>query len=166
MDSVCLTGGEPLLWTQTSELILRIRRMGYRVKLDTNGSFPTRLETLVREGMVDYVAMDVKNSPVHYARTVGCLHPPLETVRKSVELLLSEKVDYEFRTTVVRELHDVQDMRAIGHWLKGAKRYFLQNFVCSPQVPDQNLTPFSKQELAVLRDTVLEFVPNTQIRGE
>lgn len=166
LDSVCLTGGEPLLWQQVEVLMRRIKQLGYRVKLDTNGSFPDRLEHLVSEGLVDYVAMDVKNSPDRYAATIGCEQAPLNAVEKSVRFLLSGKVECEFRTTVARELHDEQAMRAIGRWLHGAQRYFLQNFVCSQQVPDKSLTPFDKAGMNQLLAAVRPFVPCVQIRGE
>lgn len=166
LDSVCLTGGEPLLWPQTEDLARRIKQLGYRIKLDTNGSFPDRLERLVREKLVDYVAMDVKNSPDRYAETIGCDLAPLRQVEKSVDFLLSGRVACEFRTTVARELHDEASLRAIGQWLRGAQRYFLQNFVCSPQVPDKRLTPFDKAGMERLLTAVRPFVPSAEIRGE
>lgn len=165
LDSVCLTGGEPLLWQETENLLMRIRELGYRIKLDTNGSFPDRLERVVHSGLVDCVAMDIKNSPDRYAETIGWDRAPFQQVQRSAAFLLSGEVEYEFRTTVARELHDEMSMDEIGRWLRGANRYFLQNFVCSQQVPDQSLTPFDQEGLARLLQALRQWIPNAQVRG-
>ena len=134
LDGVCITGGEPLLRPDLAELMERIRALGFSVKLDTNGSRPDRLKDLVERGLVDYVAMDIKNAPSRYAETVGVPDFDLTPVQESVEFLLSGAVDYEFRTTVVSEYHTSAEIQEIGKWILGAKRYFLQAFVDSGRV--------------------------------
>lgn len=131
LDGVCVSGGEPLLQPDLSDFLGRIRALGFAVKLDTNGTNPTLLDRLIREGLVDYVAMDIKNSRERYGHTVGIPDFDCSAVEASVNLLLRGTVDYEFRTTVVRGLHDAQSFSSIADWIVGAKRYFLQNFVDS-----------------------------------
>ena len=129
LDGVVLTGGEPLLQPDAADFLRKVRELGFAVKLDTNGSHPDRLRRLTEAGLLDYVAMDIKNSPERYGETAGRPGLDLAPFRESVSFLLSGAVDYEFRTTVVRELHDGDSFRAIGPWLSGARRYYLQSFV-------------------------------------
>ncbi len=135
LDGVAVTGGEPLLRPELPELLARIRERGFAVKLDTNGTHPEALRRVVEAGLVDYAAMDVKNSPARYAETVGVPDFDLAPVRESAAFLLSGAVEYEFRTTVVRELHDEESFEEIGRWLRGAARCFLQPFADRDSVP-------------------------------
>ncbi len=137
LDGVCITGGEPLLQPDIKEFIQKVRELGYAVKLDTNGAFPDRLKALVDAGLLDYVAMDIKNSKEKYAETAG-VGIDLSKIEESVAFLLSGAVDYEFRTTVVSEFHEMEDILKISEWIKGAKRYFLQNFVDSGNLIEKN----------------------------
>ena len=111
LDGVCITGGEPLLNKEISEFMKRIKEMGLLVKLDTNGSFPERLEEIIRAGVVDYVAMDIKNSFEKYSETSGLSNKDLTNIKRSIDLIMEGKTDYEFRTTVVREFHTVEDIK-------------------------------------------------------
>lgn len=165
LDGVAITGGEPLMRRELPELLRKIKELGYPVKLDTNGSFPARLKELVAEGLVDYVAMDIKNSPERYGETVGFPKLGLAPTRESVEFLLSNAVDYEFRTTVVQELHRPEDMKAIAEWLKGAKRYYLQQFKQSAQVPNEGLSAPSYQTMQDYLKIVQEQIPAAEVRG-
>ena len=165
LDGVAITGGEPCLHPDLPALIRRIREMGFGVKLDTNGHHPAMLRELLEEGLVDYVAMDIKNSPEHYTRTVGLHALDLEPVRESVQLLMSGGTDYEFRTTVVEELHAEEDFRAIGEWIRGAKRYFLQPFTDRDTVPFGGFHAPSEERLHTYASIMREFVPATAIRG-
>ena len=128
LDGVCITGGEPTLQPELPEFLEKLRRLGYAVKLDTNGSFPDRLAALIDAGLVDYVAMDITNRPEKYKETAGCTDAQLAAVRRSVELLLEGRGDYEFRTTVTGKLHTPEDIGAAAAWIAGAKRYFHQPF--------------------------------------
>ena len=130
LDGVCITGGEPLMQQDIIPFMEHIRSIGLLVKLDTNGSFPEKLAEILERGLADYVAIDVKNSIDKYAQTCGLPSFP-EKVLKSIELLMSSGVDYEFRTTVVDELHSIEDIEEIAKQIKGAKRYFIQNLLTS-----------------------------------
>lgn len=172
LEGVCITGGEPLLREEIYPLLETIKDCGYQVKLDTNGSFPERVKKAVEAGLVDYVAMDLKNSPAHYKKTIGFETSKAAAntaeIAQSVQYLLKGKVDYEFRTTVVKGLHTVKDMEEIGNWIAGAKRYYIQNFVDSGDLVGSGewMEPFSKKELSKLLNAVRSKVPNSWIRGE
>ena len=164
LTGVCITGGEPTLYPGLRDFIKRIKDMSFAVKLDTNGTNPDLLESLIDEGLVDYVAMDVKNSPENYSMTVGC-EVDMEKIGRSVSILLSGKVDYEFRTTVVRELHSIDDFKAISEWIKGAKRYFLQTFEDSGDLIGSGFSAYSEAETKAILGQILPNVPNAQIRS-
>ncbi len=169
LDGVCITGGEPLLQRDIADFIRKIKALGYEVKLDTNGSFPERLEELINEGILDYVAMDIKNSSAKYAITAGVPQDIVAKVQKSVDILLNTTIDYEFRTTVTGNMHTVEDMRAIGEWIKGAKAYYLQPFKDSGDIVagGEKAPEFacSNEHLEALLSAAREFLPNTVIRG-
>ena len=165
MEGVCITGGEPLLRPDLAGLLSAIKELGFLVKLDTNGTHPARLRELVEAGLVDYVAMDIKNSPERYAETAGVPGLDLAPIRESVSFLLEGTVDYEFRTTVVREFHDGDSFRAIGPWIAGAKHYFLQSFVDRDTVLMGGLHPCSEEELRAFADLVRPWVPAVTVRG-
>lgn len=164
LDGVAITGGEPLLQPGIIDFIKKIKDMGFKVKLDTNGTSPHLLEILIEEKLIDYVAMDIKNSIEKYPMTAGC-HVNVENVLKSIEILLLGKVDYEFRTTVVKELHDINDFALIGNMIKGASKYYLQSFQAKESVLDQSLHAYSKDELEECINAVKSFVNLAQIRG-
>ncbi len=165
LDGVCITGGEPLLQPDIADFISRIKALGYSVKLDTNGCYPDKLAAIVDAELVDYVAMDIKNCKEKYAETVGIPDFDISAVEKSVAYLLQGKVDYEFRTTVVKEYHITQDIGAIGEWIKGAKNYFLQNFVDSGDLICGGLQAVEPSVLYNMQQIVEPFVVNTAIRG-
>lgn len=165
LDGVCVTGGEPLLRPGLAGLLEDIKELGYPVKLDTNGNHPDRLVSLWERGLVDYVAMDVKNSPERYGETVGVPNLDLAPIRESVDWLLEDRVDYEFRTTVVRQFHDGDSFRAIGPWLAGAKRYFLQSFVDRDTVLQAGLEAWPKAEMERFAGIVSQWVPAAELRG-
>lgn len=164
LDGVCISGGEPTLYPDLPELISSIRQLGFSVKLDTNGTNPQMLKTLLQDGLLDYVAMDIKNSPDRYLQTCGGVDV-LDSVKKSVDLLMSANVAYEFRTTMCKPLHDEETMQSIGQWLRGAKQYFLQAFVDSGNLVGQGIFPFTEAEMLALQHVVRKDIPNTQIRG-
>ena len=166
LDGVCVTGGEPLLQPDIGDFLARIKALGFAVKLDTNGTRPQVLRQLVERGLVDYVAMDIKNSPDSYAKTAGIPDMDLTPIRESVDYLMSGAVDFEFRTTVADGLHTAQDMTAIGQWLQGAKRYYLQQFKDSGDILSPGLQPPSQERLEQYRQIVRQYIPSAKIRGE
>jgi len=164
LDGICITGGEPLLNRDIGELIKKIKSMGYLVKLDTNGSFPERLFALL--GDLDYVAMDIKNSPEKYNITAG-IPVDIEAVKKSADMLINSGIDFEFRTTVIKGYHTAEDMKKIGEWIKGAGKYYIQNFKNSGDIlGKEELCGFSKEELECLKAAVVPYIPTVEIRGE
>ena len=165
LDGVCITGGEPLLQEGIAEFLQKLKQMGYAVKLDTNGSFPDKLQELIDAHLVDYVAMDIKNSLERYAETSGTTGLYNQAVERSVELLKKGLVPYEFRTTVVKEFHDAKSMQQIALWISGAERYYLQSFVDSDQVLETGLHACEPDELEELRRMILAKVPSAKLRG-
>ena len=165
LDGVCVTGGEPLLRPDLPLLLGEIKELGFRVKVDTNGTHPDRLRRLVEEGLVDYVAMDVKNAPARYAETVGIPGFNPAPVEESIRLLRKSTVDYEFRTTLVRELHRPEDLDAIAAWLAGAPRYYLQNFVDSGNLIGRGYHGFTAEQLQGFAERVRPFFGAVELRG-
>lgn len=169
LDGVCVTGGEPLLQPGLADFLHRVKEMGYLVKLDTNGTLPDRLEALLAAGLVDYVAMDIKNSPRRYAETVGVASLRGESVRRSASLLMEGHVPFEFRTTAVSPLHTAADFEEIGQWLAGDEPYFLQDFADSGDLIDpetQPLRAFSPDEMRAFLQILRRTIPHAAWRGE
>lgn len=164
LDGVCITGGEPMLQLELAAFMERIKSMGFLVKLDTNGSFPNRLRALIDAGLLDYVAMDVKNCLEKYSLTAGAA-VDTAAIEKSIDLLLSGGVDYEFRTTVVRELHTEEDIEKIAARIRGAKRFFLQNFVNSENLIGENFSAHTPENMERMRLRAVRYIPNTVLRG-
>ena len=166
LEGVAITGGEPLLHPDMPDFLRKIRAMGYKIKLDTNGSFPERLAALVEEGLVDRVAMDVKNAPALYAETVGLTQLDLEALARSKDFLLQGRVDYEFRTTVVRGLHTAESLKEAAAWIHGAREYYLQQYKNSGEViAEEGLEAFSEDEMRALLNEVREIIPTAKLRG-
>ena len=166
LEGVAITGGEPLLQKDIAEFMRKVRDMGYSIKLDTNGSFPEKLEEIIREGLVDMVAMDIKNSPALYGKTVGLENFDLSRVERSRELLMNGSVDYEFRTTLVKGLHTISSVREMAEWISGAKKYYLQQYRESGDIiNNEGLSAFNEEEMNALKAAAAEFVPAVQLRG-
>ncbi len=165
LDAVAITGGEPCLHKDLPEMMARIKDMGYAVKLDTNGNHPALLERILAEGLADYVAMDIKNSPEKYAVTIGLNSIDLTHVQESIALLMNSSIEYEFRTTVVREFHEARDFDGIGSLIHGAKQYFLQCFTDRDTVPFDGLHAPSKEDLETYASVMRGYVKEVQIRG-
>jgi pyruvate formate lyase activating enzyme len=166
LDGVAFTGGEALLRPELPELIAKIKALGYAVKLDTNGTSPDKLRGLIEAGLIDYVAMDIKNDPARYAETCGKKEMDLTPIRESVALLLEGRVPYEFRTTVVAELHDEASFINIGRLIEGAERYFLQPFADRDTVLFAGFHAPSREQLEAYLAAVRPFVKSAEIRGE
>ena len=165
LDGICISGGEPLLQPDLEKFISQVKEMGYFVKLDTNGSNFRLLRHLVEARLLDYVAMDIKNAPGKYGITIGIAEYNMEEVFRSVDFLLSGIVSYEFRTTVVSEFHKREDFASIGRWIKGAGRYYLQNFQDSGDLIRPGLRAYTKDILIQALEVVRRNVPNAELRG-
>lgn len=165
LEGVCITGGEPTIHKNLPEFIHKIKALGYKVKLDTNGNNPSMLHSLISENLLDYVAMDIKNSLEKYGTTVGILNFNTNKVEESSKLLMSNLVPYEFRTTVVKEFHEADDFIQIGLWLKGAKSYYLQNYKDSGDTIFPGLSSCSKEDILYYQSLLSPYIDLVQLRG-
>lgn len=167
LDGVCITGGEPLLQKDIAEFITKIKELGYAVKLDTNGSKPKILKELIDKNLVDYVAMDIKGSRAKYHEICGTEEGKfVDEINESVNTLLLGKVDYEFRTTIVRELHEKDDFHDIGNWIQGTKKYFLQQFKDSGDlISSRSFSAYNKEEMEEILKVVKAYIPSAELRG-
>lgn len=165
LDGVAITGGEPTLQRDLLPFMRRIRERGYRVKLDTNGSNSAVLREILSEGLADYIAMDIKTCREKYPLLTGVSDDSLPEVERSAALLMDGECDFEFRTTVVRELHTPEDIAAIGRWLAGGEKYFLQQFKDSGELMTDGFSACSREEMEEMRAAALPFLPNTTLRG-
>lgn len=166
LEGVVITGGEPLLHKDIDTFIKEIKNLGYKVKVDTNGTNPTLLKRLVEQKLVDYVAMDIKHSPLEYEKAVGTNNFSMTAVEESKEFLLSDKIDYEFRTTIVKGIHTKEGIINLAKWIEGAKRYYLQHYKASDGVlAPTGLDAFSKDEMEEILSEVSHFVKKSEIRG-
>ncbi|MCL5410572.1 MAG: anaerobic ribonucleoside-triphosphate reductase activating protein [Patescibacteria group bacterium] len=164
LEAICITGGEPTIQPDINEFIRKVKKMGFLVKLDTNGSRPERLKEAIDSGNVDYIAMDIKSSPSKYELTAG-VKVIVENVRKSIDMIINSGIDYEFRTTVCHPLHEVEDFEEMGKLIKGAKRYYIQNFVESKQIDEKvNYEPFTDEELELAKNIMEKFVEKVEAR--
>ena len=166
LDGVAVTGGEPLLHADMPEFLARVKELGYKIKLDTNGSNPELLSEIVKNKLVDRVAMDIKNAPEEYARTIGLKSFDIAPVERSKEMLLRGDIDYEFRTTVVKGIHTKESLIGAAKWIEGAKEYYLQQFKDSGNLilPD-GLSAYDENQMHALADAVRDYVPTVEVRG-
>ena len=164
LEGVCITGGEPLMQNGIDGFIAKVKELGYSVNLDTNGSFPDKLKDLVDRGLVDKVAMDIKNSKEKYPITVGIEDYDISPVERSVDILMNGSVDYEFRTTVVKNLHTLDDMVAIGEWITGAGAYYIQNFKDSGDLISTGLEGVDRNTADAFREAISRYVPGAAVR--
>lgn len=165
IDGVAVTGGEPLLQKDIERFLYEIKDKGFAVKLDTNGSFPEKLEGILQLGLADYVAMDIKNCPEKYGVTVGVKNFDIAPVEKSIELLMKGNVPYEFRTTVTADYHTPEDIEKAAEWIKGAEKYYLQNFVDSGNLIDSSCRGVSRDEMREMLERVKKHIPTAELRG-
>lgn len=165
LEGVAITGGEPTLQPDLREFIWKVRELGYRIKLDTNGYRPDVLKELCGEGLIDYVAMDIKTCQERYPLVAGIPSVNIEKIEESADFLITGTVPYEFRTTVVRELHQAEDFEKIARWLEGCSQYYLQNFVDSDQVLNPVYTSWGREELLSFLEIVKPYVKHAELRG-
>jgi pyruvate formate lyase activating enzyme len=168
LEGVCITGGEPTLQSDLENFVREIRNLGYLVKLDSNGYRPEILKSLVEQGLVDYVAMDVKASKENYAKVTGVPGLDVTKIEESVAYLMTQdKIPYEFRTTVVRGLHTLEEFEEIGKWLEGAPALFLQCYQESGNVlcPEVKMGSFEKTELECMAEKARKYIARVEVRG-
>jgi pyruvate formate lyase activating enzyme len=165
LDGVCITGGEPLLQKNVGDFCKYLKDLGFLVKLDTNGSFPKKLESLIAKNLIDYVAMDLKSSKEGYAKAVGIEKFDYSVIEESVDILQNCDVDHEFRTTLVKELHSEKEIRGIGSWLRKDQKLYLQRFEDKGSNIVQNLTGFSEKETILIQDILKTYIASVKVRG-
>ena len=165
LDGVCISGGEPTLQKDLVDFIIKVKDAGHLVKLDTNGSRCFVLDDAIKFAQVDYVAMDIKSSPGKYASACGLQHVNIDAIRKSIDLIKSSAADYEFRTTLVDELHDAYDIEQMGKIIAGAKKWYLQSFVDSPCVPRRGFHAPSAEKMSGYLEIAKRYVEHAEIRG-
>lgn len=165
LTGICITGGEPTIQPDLYDFIVKLRQFHLPIKLDTNGSASGFLNQLVHDGLIDYVAMDIKHCPDKYDTIVNRPDFNIEDIYASVEFLKKGLIDYEFRTTIAKELHSKEDIIAIGQWLSGAKQYYLQPYKESEEVINPIYSSYSKEELESFVTILQKDIPIVAIRG-
>ncbi len=165
LEGVCITGGEPTLYHELPAFIRKIKSLGFKVKLDTNGTNPALMKSLATDGLIDYIAMDIKNAKEKYPISSGIKDLDISSVEESVSFLLSGSLDYEFRTTIVRELHTREDMISIGEWIRDARAYYLQSYLDSGDILSPGFHSHSKDILQNFVDLVSPYVEYIALRG-
>ena len=165
IDAVVLSGGEPTLMPELKERIIKIRELGFKIKLDTNGLKPFVVEDLLYNKLLDYVAMDIKNSPKEYPRTTGNLVVNMDLIKQSINIIEASGVDYEFRTTLVKEFHTEKSIKEMGEFIKGAKKLYLQKFVDREGCIKKGLHEIPLEEAIKFKEILSEYVSDVELRG-
>lgn len=167
LDGICITGGEPLIQKGLLDFIKRVRQLGMSIKLDTNGYMPERLKEAVESGLIDYVAMDIKNSEEKYGQTTGMNSSNiiLPKINESIDYLLQGNIEYEFRTTVVKEYHTTADLLKIAERIKGCQHYYLQQFKDSGNIIEEGLSGYSDQQMKEMTEEIARVLPQVRLRG-
>ncbi len=165
LEGVCITGGEPTLQPDLADFIKKLKELGYLVKLDTNGYHSKVLLRLLSEGLLDYVAMDIKASPENYAKAAGCPGLDFSRIEESIGILKNCHIPYEFRTTVVQGLHTVSEFAAIGRLLEGSRAYYLQSFRKDENVIQAGFEAFPEDDMRRILEIVKSYIEEVQLRG-
>ena len=165
LEGLCITGGEPTLNPDLPEFIKKVKDIGYSVKVDTNGTNPEMVKLLAAEDLADYFAIDIKNDRENYAKIIGFEKFDTAKIEKTVEFLLSGKVKYEFRTTLISEYHKTENIKKIGEWIKGADKYFMQKFKSGDNCISQDLSPVSEETAKEFAEIMRPFVKAVNLRG-
>jgi pyruvate formate lyase activating enzyme len=165
LEGVCITGGEPTLYPDLPEFIATVKALGFKVKLDTNGTNPSMMKALVKDALIDYVAMDIKNTKDKYYLTSGVTNINIDLLNESISFLLTSPLCYEFRTTIVKEYHTELDILSIGQWIAGAKAYYLQSYQDSGDILSPGLSSHSKETLLSYVKLLAPYVEHVSLRG-
>ena len=165
IDAVVVSGGEPTLMPDLKEKITALKNMGFLIKLDTNGTNPQMIKELYEEHLIDYVAMDIKNSFEKYPLTTGTKCVDIEKIKQSINYLISSGVDYEFRTTLIDEFHDIEDIKKMGEMLKGAKKLYFQKFVERDSCIQKGLHEVDEAKAKQFVSVLQGIIPQVNLRG-
>lgn len=165
LDGVCITGGEPLLQNDLESFCVYLKSLGYKVKLDTNGTFPDKLQNLLDKNLLDYVAMDIKSSKEGYAKAAGIEGLNISKIERSVEILKSTKVAHEFRTTLVKEFHTIKELISIAKWIGSKEKLYLQTFSDKGTNIEDGLHGFSEKEEKAIKNVLKTYIDFVKIRG-
>ncbi len=165
LDGVVITGGEPLLQTDLESFMKKIKEMGYSIKLDTNGSNPKKLKKLLDQKLIDYVAMDIKNDFRNYDKTSGVNCINIENIKESIKIIENANIEYEFRTTIVKQLHNLEQLQKISNYLGPKVKYYIQNYRDCNSVLTKGLLGFSDEELKEIQNHLNRNYPNVTVRG-
>lgn len=165
LDGICISGGEPLLQPDIETFITKVREMGFKIKLDTNGSSPSKLQRLIDKGLLDYVAMDIKNDFLDYDKTSGIEMINVENIKRSISILENSNIEYEFRTTIVKELHSLLGLEEICKYLGSNVKYYIQNYKDCDTVLQKGLSGFNTSELVSIENKLKLINPNVMVRG-
>jgi len=165
LTAVAITGGEPTLNKDLKEAIIRIKNMGYKIKLDSNGTNPEMVIDLIENHLIDYLAMDIKNTKEKYPITIGLEKAPIDRIDTMINYLISHDFPFEFRTTLIKGIHEKEDFEEIGKWVKGTKKFVLQRFVLSDNVPDRTLIDIATDEAFEIKKILEKYIPNVLLRG-
>ena len=164
LDGIVITGGEPTIQSDLKEFIIRVRELGYKIKLDTNGSTPKVLESLLKDNLLDYVAMDIKTTFSDY-QNITKIKDSEKNVQKSIEILKESNIPHEFRMTIIKNRHSIKDIIAVCEFVGSKEKLYLQNFEMSDEVRDKTLESYTKSELTIIQDLLQVIFPNVQVRG-
>lgn len=165
LEGICLTGGEPLMQKDCLDFLRYLRKFGFKIKLDTNGFFPKELKIAIDEKLVDYIAMDIKACKENYPLAVGNENIDISPIYESIDIIKNSSIDYEFRTTAVKGLHKIDEFSEIANWIKGAKKYFIQQFSNSGDLISNKYSPFSQEEMNLILKSVKDIIPESYLRG-
>lgn len=165
LDAVVVSGGEPTLLPGLIDKLRDIKSLGYEIKLDTNGTNPELVKEYIDFGLIDYVAMDIKNSEEKYPLASGIKTVPMDKIKQSINLLITSGIPYEFRTTLVDEFHKIEDMDGIGQLIKGAKIIYLQKFVDRDSCIQQGFHEVNEETANRFKEILLKYVDKVELRG-
>ncbi len=165
LDGVVISGGEPLLQPDIETFIKKIKDLGYKVKLDTNGLNTNKLKELIDKKLIDYIAMDIKNVFALYDKTAGVKNINIENIQKSIELIKSSNIDFEFRTTIVKGHHNIENIKKICEYIGKNVVYYIQNYKDCDTVLEKGLKGFSEEELKEFQRNINMVYPNVKVRG-
>lgn len=165
IDGVCITGGEPTLMADLPNIIKEIKKTGLKVKLDTNGTNPKMLKELINDSLIDYVAMDIKNAPSSYSKTIGLDNYSLDKINESISILQTSNIDFEFRTTLVKEFHNDTTIKELAMFLKGSNKLVLQHFVDRDTCITRGLHEVTKEKALEYQSFLKNYINNVTLRG-